>query len=147
MTGGVHSPQREVPTVEHEAVAHRAVRDEAVPLAVAEQLRAGAPGQVAGAGRVVGMGVRDDHPAHRPEPQGGLDDGLEMGWILGPRIEHREFPIAQQVGVGARTRHPPGVWRGEAHDAGRKLLGSPDHGHRSDATIGDGTRRGALSLR
>ena len=122
-----------------DAVGHdRGVLVEA--LAVGEHLGAGRLHQSGGAGRVVGMGVGEQHPAH-PLLHRRADDGVDVALVVGTGVDHRDLVDADEVGVGAgageRTRvrrHDPADERRQrARDAGSQVRHRQPHCSRRDS--------------
>ena len=82
-------------------------------LAERQDLGAGGLHQPGGAGRVVGMGVGEQHPPH-PLPHRRADDGVDVALVVGSGVDHRDLVDADEVGV--RTR-PGERARVRGHDA------------------------------
>ena len=78
-----------------------------------------------GAGRVVGVRVREQHPAdalaHRR-----ADDGVDVAGVVGAGVDHRDLVDADEVGVGAgpgeRARGSAATMR---RTSGDSALGTP----------------------
>ncbi len=84
-----------------------------------EQLGAGGVGKQAGAGRVIRMRVRDQHPADRPPGQ--RNDVVNVAGQRRPRIEHRDFPVPEHVGIRSGPRHHRRVGSDDPADSGLEL--------------------------
>ena len=90
-----------------------------------QDLGAGAGLEAGGAGRVVGVGVGADDPADAIAA--AADDGVEVGVVVGPGVDHGDLVDADEVGVGAGAGHDAGVGGDDAPD--QRAEGPGDAGH------------------
>ena len=100
-------------------------------LAVGEHLGAGGLHQPRGAGRMVRVRVREQHPAH-PFSHRRADDGVDVALVVGSGVDDRDLVDPHEVGVGARTGERAGV-RGDdaAHERRQRARARRESGRPS----------------
>ena len=131
------SSPNSVPSMTSPSPIARSMRDGRVlveALAEGQHLGAGGLRQARGPGRVVGVRVGEQHPAHALLHR-RADDGVDVALVVGTGIDHRDLVDADEVGVGARAGEGPRVGRDDAAHERRERAGHPgsEIGHVSRA--------------
>ena len=68
--------------------------------------------QCRGGRGMIEMGMRAQNPTN--PPRAGVQNRPNMGRVLGPRINDRELPLADEISIGAGTGHDSRIRRNEA---------------------------------
>ena len=123
VTGRMDDLEPELGALDAVAVANRSVGcHDRVTLGERDDLGAGRLHEPLGAGRVVGMGVRKEHPAdafaHRR-----ADDGVDVLLRVGAGVDHGDLVDAHEVRVRAGTRHRARVRGDDAAHERRQRAG------------------------
>ena len=129
---GVQSPQHELRRLDQIALAERSIDGQPIARVERHHLGTGALLEAGDAGGVVAMRVRAGDPADAVAAAPG--DGIEVGGVVGPGIDHHDLVDPHQVGVRARTGHRTRI---VGHDAPHER--AQGAGHASDE---GGTRFG-----
>ena len=108
MAGRVQRLETELRALDDVAVVEHAVELERDlvglrELAEAGDLGAGALRDARGRGPVVGVRVREQHPAHALRHR-RADDRLDVTGVVGAGVDHRDLVDADEIRVGARAR-------------------------------------------
>ena len=95
-------------------------------VAIGQHRRAGGLGQRASKWGMVQMRVGDDDVADGLAGRQCVKDCLQMVRVDRARIDHRQFPFAHKIGVGAAVGHRRRVRSHDAAQAGGEMFGKAD---------------------
>ncbi len=68
------------------------------------------------------MGMRAQNPTN--PARAGIENRPNMGGVLGPRIDDRELPLADEIGIGAGSGHDSRI---RCNEAGHVAVKFPRH--------------------